>query len=171
MHRRFRIDLPKIHRRFRIGLLKLTDGSVLALLRLPSIFSCQNSTVGEFWGTMAIMNKKQQNFLFEIECSVLALLRLPSIFSCQNSTAGEFWCTMAIMQEKQQNFLFEKECFICHPLARRDQPVPSFLDFRATIKLFMTLTIWFCWPTRQKKCKKYSFNFLGKFRNLELRRP
>jgi hypothetical protein len=51
-----------------LALLKSTDGSVLALLRLPSVFSCQNSTVGEFWCTMAIMQEKQQNFLFEIEC-------------------------------------------------------------------------------------------------------
>ena len=50
-----------------MALLKSTDGSVLALLRLPSIFSSQNSTVGEFWGTMAVMKEKQQNFPFEIE--------------------------------------------------------------------------------------------------------
>ena len=51
-----------------LALLKSTDGSVLALLRLPLIFSCKISTVGEFWCTMAIMKEKQQNFLFEIEC-------------------------------------------------------------------------------------------------------
>ena len=50
-----------------LALLKSTDGSVLALLRLPSIFSCKNYIVGEFWCTMAIMQEKQQNFLFEIE--------------------------------------------------------------------------------------------------------
>ena len=50
-----------------LALLKSTDGSVLVLLRLRSIFSCQNSSVGEFLGTMAIMKEKQQNFLFEIE--------------------------------------------------------------------------------------------------------
>ena len=33
------------------------------------------------------------------------------------------------------------DCFLCLPLARYDRPVPSFLDFTATIKLFMTLTI------------------------------
>ena len=42
-----------------LALLKSTDGFVLALLRLPSIFSCKNSTVGEFWCTMAIMKEKQ----------------------------------------------------------------------------------------------------------------
>ena len=52
---------------FVLAFLKSTEGSVLALLRLPSIFSCQNSIVGEFWCTMAIMKEKQQNFLFEIE--------------------------------------------------------------------------------------------------------
>ena len=50
-----------------LALLKSIDGSVLALLRLPSILSCKNSTVGEFWCTMAVMKEKQQNFLFEIE--------------------------------------------------------------------------------------------------------
>ena len=50
-----------------LALLKSTDGSVLALLRLPSIFSCKNSTVGEFWCTMVIMKEKQPKFLFEIE--------------------------------------------------------------------------------------------------------
>ena len=54
-----------------LALLKSTDGSILALLRLPSIFSCQNSTVGEFWCTMAIMPEKQQHFLFEIECKII----------------------------------------------------------------------------------------------------
>ena len=38
-----------------LELLKFTDGSVLALLKLPSIFSSYNSTFGEFWCTMAIM--------------------------------------------------------------------------------------------------------------------
>ena len=38
-----------------LALLKSTDCSVLALLRLPLIFSCQDSTVGQFWCTMAIM--------------------------------------------------------------------------------------------------------------------
>ena len=51
-----------------LALIKSTDGSLLALLRLPSIFSCQNSTIGEFWCTMAIMQEKQQKLLFEIEC-------------------------------------------------------------------------------------------------------
>ena len=50
-----------------LALLKSIDSSVLALLRLPSIFSHQNFTVGEFWCTMAIMQEKQQNFIFEIE--------------------------------------------------------------------------------------------------------
>jgi hypothetical protein len=50
-----------------LALLKSTDGSVLAILRLPSIFSFKNSTVNEFWCTMAIMEEKQQNCLFEIE--------------------------------------------------------------------------------------------------------
>ena len=50
-----------------LALLKSTDGSVLALLRLPYIFSCKNSTVGEFWCTMVIMKEKQPKFLFEIE--------------------------------------------------------------------------------------------------------
>ena len=55
----FRIGPPKIHRRSVLAFLKTTDGSVLALLKstdgsvlallsLPSIFSCKNSTVGEF---------------------------------------------------------------------------------------------------------------------------
>ena len=54
-----------------LALLKSTDGTVLALLRLPSIISCQNSTVGEFWCTMAFMQEKQQNF--EIECFYLVI--------------------------------------------------------------------------------------------------
>ena len=58
----FHIGPPKIHRQF-----PKSTGSVLALLSLPSIFSCQNFTVGEFWCTMAIMQEKQQYFLFEIE--------------------------------------------------------------------------------------------------------
>ena len=66
LHRRFRNGLPKIHRQFHIGPPEIHRGSVLALLRLPSIFSCKNSTVGEFWSTMTIMKEKQQNFLFEI---------------------------------------------------------------------------------------------------------
>ena len=45
MYRQFCIGLPKIHIQFRIGPLKSIDGSVLALLRLPSIFSHKNSTV------------------------------------------------------------------------------------------------------------------------------
>ena len=53
---------------FVLALLKTTDRSVLALLRLPSIFYCQNSTVGEFWYSMAIMQEKQHNFQFEKEC-------------------------------------------------------------------------------------------------------
>ena len=53
---------------FVLALLKSTDGSILAPLKLPSIFSCQNSTVGEFWCTMVIMQEKQHNFLFIIEC-------------------------------------------------------------------------------------------------------
>ena len=40
-----------------LALLKSIDGSVLALLRLPSIFSHQNFTVGEFGCTMAIMQE------------------------------------------------------------------------------------------------------------------
>ena len=52
-----------------LALLKSTDGFVLALLRLLSIFACKNSTVGEFWCTIAIMKEKQQNFLFEINHS------------------------------------------------------------------------------------------------------
>jgi hypothetical protein len=59
-----------------LALLKSTHGSVLALLRLPSNFSCQNSTVGEFWCTMAIMQEKQQNFLFEIEWAIIAKLKI-----------------------------------------------------------------------------------------------
>jgi hypothetical protein len=56
-----------------LALLRSTDGSVLALLGLPSIFSCHNSTVGEFWCTMVFMQEKQENFLFEIECSIFLL--------------------------------------------------------------------------------------------------
>ena len=57
------IGPPKIHRRFCIG--------------LPQVFlnllpAHHNSTVGEFWCTMAIMKEKQQNFLFEIECADLS---------------------------------------------------------------------------------------------------
>ena len=59
MHRWFRIRLPKILRRFRIGPPKSTDGSALALLGLPSTFSCQNSKVGEIWLIVAIMQEKQ----------------------------------------------------------------------------------------------------------------
>ena len=55
----FRIDTPKMHRWFRIclpkfydcsvwALLKSIEGSILALLRLPWIFSHKNSTVREF---------------------------------------------------------------------------------------------------------------------------
>ena len=71
MHRRFHIGLPKIHRRFRTGHSKFHWRFHIGppLLRLPSIFSCQNSTVSESWCTMAIMKEKQQNFLFEIQCS------------------------------------------------------------------------------------------------------
>ena len=54
-----------------LALQKPVDGSVLALLRLPSIFSHQNVTVGEFLCTMAIMKEKQQNFIFEIEWFIL----------------------------------------------------------------------------------------------------
>ena len=54
------------------------------------------------------------------------------------------------------------DCLICLPLARCDQPVTSSLDFTATIKLFMTQKLWLCWPTRQSKCRKYSFHFFGK---------
>ena len=53
----FRIGPPKMHKVFRIGFLRSIDGSVLALLkclvlallRLPSIFSHQNSTDEEFY--------------------------------------------------------------------------------------------------------------------------
>ena len=58
MHRRFHIGLPKIHRRFPIGHPKIHRGFRIGLLRLPSIFSCQNSTDGQFWCTMAIMQEK-----------------------------------------------------------------------------------------------------------------
>ena len=43
-----------------LAYLKSIDGFVLALFRLPSIFSHQNSTVDEFWCTMAIMQEKQK---------------------------------------------------------------------------------------------------------------
>ena len=69
MHGRIRIGHPKMNGRIRIGLpkmhgsllvfLKCMDGYVLAHLRL--------STVGEFLCTIAIMQEKHQNALFEIE--------------------------------------------------------------------------------------------------------
>ena len=62
-----------------LALLKSTDGAVLALLRLPSIFSCKNSTVGEFWCTMAIMKEKQLNFLFGAVTPKLIQMVLPVI--------------------------------------------------------------------------------------------
>ena len=40
----------------------------MALLRFPSTFSHQNFIFSEFWCTIAIMQEKQQNVLFEIEC-------------------------------------------------------------------------------------------------------
>ena len=73
-----------MHRQFLISPHKIKDGSVLALLSFSSIFSHHNSTVGEFWCTIAIMQqtKKQQNFLGEIECLIFHLFlsrRLPLI--------------------------------------------------------------------------------------------
>ena len=44
-----------------LALLKSIDSSVSALLRLPSIFSHNNSTDIEFWFTMASMQEKQQS--------------------------------------------------------------------------------------------------------------
>ena len=49
-----------------LALLKYIDGIVLALLRLPSIFSHQNLAIVKFWCTMAVVQEKQQNFLFDI---------------------------------------------------------------------------------------------------------
>ena len=54
-----------------LALLKSIDGCVLTLLRLSSIFSHHNSTVGEFWCTIAIMQEKQKKILFKIECTLL----------------------------------------------------------------------------------------------------
>ena len=75
MHRPFRIGLPKIHRRFCMALLKSTDGSILALLRLPSIFSCLNSTVAEFWCTMAIRQDERRDIRSNIHFCLKEFLR------------------------------------------------------------------------------------------------
>ena len=53
-----------------LALLKSIDGSVLALPNFSSIFSHHNSKVSEFGCTIASMQEKQQNFLFEIECHI-----------------------------------------------------------------------------------------------------
>ena len=57
MHGRIRIGLPKVHGQFRIG--------------PPQVFHpiCPHliSTVGEFRCTIAMMQEKHQNYLFEIE--------------------------------------------------------------------------------------------------------
>ena len=47
------------------------DGSVLALLRFPSIFSHQNSRKGILL-TIAIMKEKQEHNQFEKECDFLS---------------------------------------------------------------------------------------------------
>ena len=67
MHRRFRIGLPKIHRRFRIGPPKIKRRFRIGPPQVTPDLLLPDSTVGKFWGTMAIMEEKQQNFLFEIE--------------------------------------------------------------------------------------------------------
>ena len=48
------------------------------------------------------------------------------------------------------------------PLARGYRPNPSFFDFTAITKKFMTLKISLSWPARQTICSKHNFNLLGK---------
>ena len=64
LHRRFRIDPPKWFIRFRIVPPQVSH----------SIWSHQISTVGDFFGTMSIMQEKQQKIVFEIECAIFARL-------------------------------------------------------------------------------------------------
>ena len=78
---------------FVLALLKSTDGSVLALLRLPSIFSCKNSTVGEFWCIMAIKKEKQQNFLFEIECIFRCFVTIYPLLQFTHFFEYIFYCS------------------------------------------------------------------------------
>ena len=61
IHRPFRIGPPKMHRRFRIGPPQVTLNLLLPEFRKIPVNS------GKFWYTMAIMQEKQQNFLFKIE--------------------------------------------------------------------------------------------------------
>ena len=71
MHGRFRIDLPKMHGRFHIGLPKVHGWFRMVPPQVSkSICSHQISTVGEFQGTMTLMQEKQQNHLFEMECHI-----------------------------------------------------------------------------------------------------
>ena len=78
MHGRVRIGLPKMYEWVRISLpkmpghsvltfLKCMDGSVWSHLRYPTQSAPTRYPQMEFGGSMAIMQEKQQNHLFEIE--------------------------------------------------------------------------------------------------------
>ena len=66
LHGRVRIGLPELHRRFGIDPSKW----FIQFRIFPPQDSHFISTVGEFFGTMAIMQEKQQKTVFEIEWSI-----------------------------------------------------------------------------------------------------
>ena len=70
LHRRFRIDPPKWFIRFHINTPKWFIWFHIVSPQVShSIWSHQISTVGDFFGTIAIMQEKQQKTVFEIECA------------------------------------------------------------------------------------------------------
>ena len=68
MHRWFRIGLPKILRRFCIGPTKIHRWFCIGSPQVTLFFVPPEFYSQWILCTMAIMQEKQQNFLFEIEC-------------------------------------------------------------------------------------------------------
>ena len=81
LHRRIRIGLPELHRRFRIGPPKwFIRFRIVPPQVSNSIWSHYISTVGDFFGTMAILEEKQQKIVIEIECVFLKSNILKKIY-------------------------------------------------------------------------------------------
>ena len=75
LHGRIRIGLPELHRQFRIDPPKwFIRFRIVPPQVSQSIWSHKICTVGDFFGTMAIMQEKQQKTVFEIEWIIFAVV-------------------------------------------------------------------------------------------------